>query len=224
MNWQDKGYLLSINSYNENSAILEIFTKNHGKTSGILFGSTSKKIKNYLFIGNKFHLNYTTKLEGKVGSFKLEADNINTPLYLNIKQKLLCIIYSMKLIKILTVDNQEKKNLYLLINNFFEFIKFEDWLKNFVFWELEIFKAVGYDINFIDYVDKIIVGDVEKYIVKNSKKEIPNYLINKSTTINNINEITSGLKILGDYLDKTILKPNNINYPSSRIDFLNSLK
>ena len=47
MIWDDTGYLLSKNRYNENSLIVEIFTKAHGKVSGIIFGGTSKKIKNY---------------------------------------------------------------------------------------------------------------------------------------------------------------------------------
>ena len=38
------------------------------------------------------------------------------------------------------------------------------------------------------------------------------------------NILLSGLKLVGDYLDKTILKPNNLNYPNSRIIFLNTLK
>ena len=38
MNWQDKGYLLSKNKYNENSVISEFYTENHGKISGIIFG------------------------------------------------------------------------------------------------------------------------------------------------------------------------------------------
>ena len=62
MNWIDTGFLLSKNRYNENSIIAEIYTKNHGKCSGIIFGATSKKIKNYLQIGNKLHINYTQLL------------------------------------------------------------------------------------------------------------------------------------------------------------------
>ena len=58
MRIQDKGYLLSLNKYNENSAIVEFFTENYGKISGIIFGANSKKIKNYLLIGNKFYINY----------------------------------------------------------------------------------------------------------------------------------------------------------------------
>ena len=40
-------------------SIVEFYTENHGKCSGLIFGATSKKIKNYLEIGNKFHLNYS---------------------------------------------------------------------------------------------------------------------------------------------------------------------
>ena len=52
MNWSDKGFLLSKNKYNENSVIAEIYTKYHGKVSGIIFGATSKK-KQKLFTNRK---------------------------------------------------------------------------------------------------------------------------------------------------------------------------
>ena len=45
MIWDDTGYLLSKSRYNENSLISEIYTKNHGKVSGIIFGGTSKRLK-----------------------------------------------------------------------------------------------------------------------------------------------------------------------------------
>ena len=58
MNWSDEGFLISKTRYNENSLIAELFTKDKGKISGIIFGGTSKKIKNYLQVGNKLHVNY----------------------------------------------------------------------------------------------------------------------------------------------------------------------
>ena len=82
MIWDDKGFLLSKNRYNENSLISEIFTKNHGKISGIIFGGTSKKIKNYLQIGNKFHVNYNSKSENKIGYFKIEIKEALSPFIL----------------------------------------------------------------------------------------------------------------------------------------------
>ena len=53
MNWEDEGYLLSKKKFRENAIIISAFTKSHGKISGIVYGGTSRKIKNYLQVGNK---------------------------------------------------------------------------------------------------------------------------------------------------------------------------
>ena len=92
MIWSDYGYLLSKNKFGENSIIAEFFTENHGKISGIIYGATSKKIRNYLQIGNKFHINYNSKNENKLGYLKVEIEKILTPLFFEDKKKLSCIV------------------------------------------------------------------------------------------------------------------------------------
>ena len=79
MNWDDSAYLVSKNRYSENSIIAEVFTENHGKISGIIFGGTSKKIKNYLQIGNKIYVNYNSKSVTRIGYFKIEILKVLTP-------------------------------------------------------------------------------------------------------------------------------------------------
>ena len=101
MNWDDTGYLISKNRYSENSIIAEIYTEEHGKTSGIIFGGTSKKIKNYLQIGNKIYVNYNTKSVTRIGYFKIEILKALTPLYFDHNQKLSCIASAMNLINAL---------------------------------------------------------------------------------------------------------------------------
>ena len=218
MKWQDKGYLLSINKYNENSAIAEFFTENNGKVSGVIFGATSKKIKNYLLMGNKFHLNFNFKQDSKLGYFKIEIDKAITPNYLENKKKLFCIIYTMNLIKTLTVDNETNKNIYQLLNNFFDLLNKDNWLVFFIFWELNFYKTIGYDIDFKNYVTNTIIDGDEKFIVESTKKTIPNFLVNNDTNIKNENDIFNAFKIVGEFLDKSILKPNNISFPTSRIE------
>ena len=219
MRWQDKGYLLSLNKYNENSAISEFFTENNGKVSGVIFGATSKKIKNYLFAGNKFHLNFNFKQDSKIGYFNVEIDEVNTPIYLDNKKKLFCIIYAMNLVKILTVENQENKNIYNLLYNFFLLLKKDNWLINFIFWELNFYKCIGYDIDFKNYVKKIIDDGDEKFIVESTNKIIPNFLVNSDISPKNEKDIIKGFNIVGDFLDKTILRPNSISFPISRTEF-----
>ena len=224
MNWQDKGYLLSLNKFNENSSMAEFYTENNGKIVGVIFGSTSKKIKSYLLIGNKFHINSKIREDGRLGYLKVEIDEIKTPVYLENKKKLFCIIYCMNLIKILTVENENNIEIYNLLEKLFKLIELDNWLVEFLYLELNILKSIGYDINFKDYVvDKNINGQT-KYIVKSSQKIIPNFLIDKKISPENLKDIYKGFSIVGDFLDKTIIKPNNKNYPTSRNDFVNLLK
>ena len=226
MNWIDEGFLISKNRYSENSLIAEIYTKDRGKISGIIFGGTSKKIKNYLQIGNRLHVNYSSKSDNRIGYFKVEILNAYSPLYFDHKQKLSCITSATNLIKILTADSQSNIKVYQIIENLFLILNEKDWLKKYIFWELDLLKILGYDLELKNLVEKDIVDNKTIYFATSSteKKYVPNFLIEKDVEVNDLKTLLNGLKLVGDYLDKTILKPNNINYPNSRLLFINSLK
>ena len=226
MNWIDTGFLLSKNRYNENSIIAEIYTENHGKCSGIIFGATSKKIKNYLQLGNKLHINHTYKIEGKIGYFKVEILKALTPLYFDNKEKLMCLSSAMNLIKLLTVESQENLSIFQLIDKFFMILPKKNWIKEYIFWELKLLKLVGYDLDLNKIVNKKISDNKTIYYVQSSKEKkiVPNFLVDTSNDHLDINNLLNGLKLVGDYLEKSILKPNNINSPVARSDFIKVLK
>ena len=226
MIWDDKGYLLSKNKYSENSIISEVFTKDHGKVSGIIFGGTSKKIKNYLQIGNKIHVNFNSKNDNKLGYFKVEIQQALSPLYFDNQKKLSCITSAMNLIKILTAENQKNINIYELIKDFYLLLDKDNWIKRYIFWELELFRVLGYDLELKNLVDQEVVGDKLQYISKSNtnKKIIPNFLIEKNEEPVDLTNLKKGLSLIGDYLEKTILRPNNLSQPISRLNFINSLK
>ena len=226
MNWIDEGFLISKNRYSENSLIAEIYTKDRGKISGIIFGGTSKKIKNYLQIGNRLHVNYSSKSDNRIGYFKVEILNAHSPLYFDHKQKLSCITSAINLIKILTADSQKNNKVYQIIENLFLILNDKDWLKEYIFWELDLLKVLGYDLELESLVEKDTIENKTVYYASSSteKKYVPNFLIDKDIEVSDLKTLLNGLKLVGDYLDKTILKPNNLNYPNSRLLFINSLK
>ena len=196
MTWDDEGFLISKNKYSENSLIVEIFTKNHGKTSGIIFGGTSRKIKNYLQLGNQLHVNYSSKTENKIGNFKIELLKAYAPIFFNNYRKLLCIFSAFQLIKVLTAESQKNIKIYGLIENFYILLK------------------------------KELINNEVKYLVKSTKEKkiVPNFLIDNNQDFLNEEILIDGLRLVGDYLEKSILRPNNINYPLSRLRFLNTFK
>ena len=226
MTWDDVGFLLSKNRYNENSLIAEIFTKNHGKVSGIIFGGTSKKLKNYLQVGNKIHVNFNTKSQNKLGYFKIEIEEALSPFYFDHQQKLTCISSAMNLIKLLNAESQINQSIFFLMEKFYVLLNNKYWIKDYIFWELELFSILGYYLKFENVAEKKIINKELRYISKssNEKRVIPNFLIDKHLNPVDISNLLNGLKLVGDYLDKTILKPNNLNQPISRIQFINTLK
>ena len=102
----------------------------------------------------------------------------------------------------------------------------DNWIQNYILWELELFKVLGYDLEFENLVDKKIVDDQLLYVSRsqNDKKIIPNFLIDKSKSGEDLKTLLKGLKLVGDYLEKTILKPNNLSQPKSRLEFINTIK
>ena len=226
MTWDDEGFLISKNKYSENSLIVEIFTKNYGKVSGIIFGGTSRKIKNYLQLGNQLYVNYSSKTENKIGNFKIEILKAYTPIFFDNYRKLLCIFSAFQLIKILTAESQKNLKIYNLIQNFYTFLENENWIKDYIFWELELFKVIGYDLELKNLVKKELVNNEVKYFVKSTKenKIVPNFLIDNNQDFLNEEILIDGLRLVGDYLEKSILEPNNISYPLNRLRFLNTFK
>ena len=226
MIWDDIGFLLSKNRYSENSLIVEIFTKNYGKVSGIVFGGTSKKIRNYLQIGNELYVNYNSKSENKLGYFKIEIQKIYSPIFFDNYQKLFCISSAMQLIKVLTADSQKNLEIYNLINKFYMIFNSDKWIRDYIFWELDLLSIVGYNFEFEKLLDKDVINNKTEYEIKSSNqlKLVPKFLIDKNDSNPNQKSLLDGLKLVSDFLEKNILKPNNLGHPINRIQFIDTLK
>ena len=221
----DQGFLINKFKYNENSVIADFYTKQSGKTSGIIFGGTSKKIKGYLQIGNYFHLNLNSKNETRVSSIKAEIIKAYTPIYFNNQKKLYSIISAMSLIKNLTPENENNFDVFNLIQNFFNLLEKNNWLKNYINWELKLLKYLGYDLNLKNIVEKEIVNNKEVFYVKSSKqkKTVPNFLVNENIEKVEYFEILRGFTIVSSYMEKNIFTPNNLKIPIQRMEFENLL-
>ena len=221
----DQGFLINKLKYNENSIIADFYTRENGRTSGIIFGRTSKKIKGYLEIGNYFHLNLNSKNESKILSIKAEILKAYTPIYFNNQKKLYCIVAAMSLIKNLAPENEENVEIFNLIENLFNILEKNNWLKNYVNWELMLLKYLGYDLNLKNIVHKEKVKNNDFFYVKSStqKKIVPNFLINENIENVDYIEILKGFTIVSNYMEKNIFSPNNMKIPTQRKEFENLL-
>ena len=142
MYWKDEGYLLSKTSFDENSIIIETFTMNHGKYSGVVYGGSSRKQKKNFQIGNKILLNWRSKNENKMGYFNIELIDPIAPLFFDNKKKAICILSATSILKTLLPERQINKKIYFSFDRLIEQLNHENWIKLYIFWELSLIKEL----------------------------------------------------------------------------------
>jgi len=145
MFWTDEGFLLSKNNFDENSIIIECFTLNHGKCTGIIYGGSSRKQKRNFQIANKILFNWNSKSENKNGYFSTELIKPISPLFFDDKKKTTCIMASASLLKILLPERQINTKIFHSYENMLNNLSSKDWIRLYINWELQLIKELGFE-------------------------------------------------------------------------------
>ena len=218
MIWEDECYLLSKRKFRENANIINIFTQKKGKIDGIVYGGTSRKIKNYLQISNKLFVSHSSKSENRIGYFKTELIKPISPLYFNDKERTSALISICSLLNILLPDSQPNKKIYDSFENFINSIYLENWIFLYIFFEISLIKELGYDTNLAGYSNNSEDNKLTKIKIDGYIYEIPNYLINKKIPSNFSNFlIRKSLYFTRQVMQNKFFTPNNLLFPKSRI-------
>ena len=223
MIWEDECYLLSKRKFRENANIINIFTQKKGKLDGIVYGGTSRKVRNYLQISNKLFVSHTSKSENKIGYFKTELIKPISPLYFNDKERTSALISICSLLNILLPDSQPNKKIYNSFENLINTINLKNWIFLYIFFEINLIKELGYDTNLVEHSNDIKTDkDFIKIKIDGYIYEIPNYLILKKIPINFTNLlIRKSLYFTRQVMQNKFFIPNNLLFPKSRVIFEN---
>ena len=217
MNWQDEGYIVSKKKFRENAIILEVFTKNYGKVSGIVYGGTSRKIKNHLQLVNKIFVIFNSKTENKIGYFKTELIEPVSPKYFNDKKKTICLNSLSAIIKVLLPENEAQIKIYNSLEIFLKNLQENNWPLYYLNWEIDLINYLGFGFNldpnkFIKSKDNNLVN----IKVDNIEYKIPNFIIFKNFDNVNFQDIYNGLNFSRSLMENKFFNPNNLRLPYSR--------
>jgi len=72
MDWREDGVLLSVRRHGENAAIIEVFTRDHGRHAGVVRGGTSRKLAPVLQPGAQLDVTWRARLADHIGSYTVE--------------------------------------------------------------------------------------------------------------------------------------------------------
>ena len=208
MHWKDEGYLLSKNNFDENSIIIEAFTQEHGKFSGIVYGGSSRKLKKNFQIGNKILLHWKSKGENKMGYFTTELIRAISPTFFDDKQKSICILAASTILKILLPDRQINKKIFFSFENLLNKLSNKNWIILYIYWEMSLIKELGFEIN---------LNDENKNIDINGKLlKVPKIFIEKNITNCSVDDIRNALYFTKNLILENFIIPNKLRFPISR--------
>jgi len=72
MDWRENGVLLAARRHGETAAIIEVFTRDHGRHAGVVQGGQSRKVSPLLQPGADLDLAWRARLSEHIGTFRIE--------------------------------------------------------------------------------------------------------------------------------------------------------
>ena len=219
MNWEDEGFLLAKRKFRENANIIDVFTISKGKISGIVYGGNSRKIRNYLQIGNKIFVIHNSKNDNKIGYLKTELIEPISPKFFGDKKRTSAILSLTFLLNKLLPESQPYNKIYNSLIELYRNFEHDNWIILYIFWELNLIRELGYGTNLFKFSDSSLKNyDLANITVDNVNFTVPYFIINQKIpdeVANNL--ILKSLSFTRSILQSKFFLPNNIIFPKSRI-------
>ena len=210
MQWTDEGYLLSKNNFDENSIIIEVFTLNHGKCSGLVYGGASRKQKKIFQTGNKIFLDWKSRGENKSGYFTVELIKPIAPSFFDDKKRSICILSIASILKILLPERQINQKIYGTFEDMLHNLNNENWIELYIEWELSLIKNLGYEFDFKSNKEQNFIK------INNKSIKIPKIFFKKDMKNIYNTEIKEALIFNKELLLENFINPNKLRFPLFR--------
>ena len=239
MRWSDKGLVISVKKYGENSLILHLLTKDHGVHAGLVKYTSTKKSGYIYELGNILSVEWTGRLEEQLGFYKSELEKSYLYNIINNSLKLDALNSICSMLSIFLPERQVNSKLYKETIEIIKYLNNNDmtWVSRYAQWELLLLSELGYGL---DLSQCAVTGEIEnlKYVSPKSGRAVselgagiwvkkllilPKFLQKFNTNAIDNDELNYGIKLTTFFLNRYVVSIG-LKLPESRDRFTNKLK
>ncbi|MCU9838623.1 DNA repair protein RecO [Ruegeria sp. WL0004] len=148
MDWRDQGILLAVRRHGETSAIIEVFTQEHGRHTGVVRGGTSRKIAPILQPGAQLDVTWRARLEDHIGSFAVEPLRSRAAAAMSGRIALAGLNTVTALLSFCLPEREPHPNLYHHSERLLDLLgQDEIWPLAYLRWELGLLEELGFGLD-----------------------------------------------------------------------------
>ena len=162
MEWRDHGILLSVRRHGESSAIIDVFTEEHGRHAGVVRGGTSRRQAPILQPGAQLDLIWRARLEDHLGSYQAELLRSRAAAALSGRLALAGLNAVTALLAFCLPEREPHANLYAKSEQLLDLLEQEElWPLAYLRWEMTLLEEMGFGL---DLSDCAVTGAREELI------------------------------------------------------------
>ena len=238
MEWSDEGVILSVRPHGETSAVLELFTRQHGRHLGLVHGGRSRKLRPVLQIGNHVEAGWKARIADNLGHFALELRKGFAAQVLD-EPAALAALTSIAALARLLPERDPHPNLFevtLFVLGYLD--TREVWPALLVRWELALLEELGFGLDLtacaatgaktdLQYVSPksgraVSAAAAEPY--KDRLLALPQFLLGTVPAGVTAADVAAGLALTGHFLLQRVLRPRDQAMPETRMRLLSYLR
>lgn len=148
MEWRDYGILLSMRRHGESSAIIDVFTEEHGRHAGVVRGGASRRMAPVLQPGAQLDVTWRARLEDHLGSYHAEPLRSRAAAALSGRLALAGLNAVTALLAFCLPEREPHPDLYVRSERLLDLLEHEDlWPLAYLQWELALLEEVGFGLD-----------------------------------------------------------------------------
>ena len=238
MQWSDEGVVLSARPHGETAAVLELFTRRHGRHLGFVHGGRSRKLRPVLQVGNHVDATWKARLADNLGHFTLELRKGFAALLMDDAPALAAITSMAALVRLLP-ERDPHPNLFEITQFVLGYLDDRAvWPALVVRWELALLDELGFGLDLAacaatsKVTDLIYVSPKSGRAVSSEAGEpykdrllaMPGFLRAGASGAVGMGDVLAGFALTGHFLEARVLSQRNAEMPEARGRLLSYLR
>lgn len=237
MQWTDEGIVLSARPHGETAAVVDLWTRGHGRHMGLVHGGRSRRLRPVLQPGNQVDATWKARLPDQLGSLTLEMRRAFAAEVLDDPQALMALS-SITALTSLLPERDPHPNLYEITLFVLGFLGDATvWPALMVRWELALLDELGFGLDLSQCAatgsnDQLIyVSPKSGRAVSASAGEpfrdkllaLPPFLTKQRSGPVTAQDVNLGFALTGYFIEKHLLGPRGQTLPASRMRLIAQL-